>query len=108
MVSGFSIESEDQPLPTYRAVLLTNGTKPPRADSDSRLRAHASTRDGAQGQNSAFNGEDGTIVLHGELANGTAIESRDGSDVVLKNVFVRGAKTRSIPSASDRSWEEEH
>ena len=86
VLSGFSIESEEQPLGTYRAVLLINGTNPPREDSDSDGgRLGASTRSGAQGQNSAFNGEDGWIVLHGGLANGTAIESRDGSDVVLKS-----------------------
>jgi hypothetical protein len=87
VLSGFSIESEEQPLGTYRAVLLINGTEPPRReDSDSDGgRLSASTRSGTQGQNSAFNGEDGLIVLHGGLANGTAIESRDGSDVVLKS-----------------------
>ena len=86
VLSGFSIESEEQPLGTYRAVLLINGTNPPREGSDSDGgRLGASTRSGAQGQNSAFNGEDGWIVLHGGLANGTAIESRDGSDVVLKS-----------------------
>ena len=99
VVSGFSIESEDPPLPTYRAVLLVNGSKPPPGLAKSVQGSHsvatrvgASTRDGAQGQNSAFNGEDGTILLHGELENGTAIESHDGSDVVLKNVYIRGAK----------------
>jgi hypothetical protein len=65
----------------------------------------SSTRNGAQGQNSAFNGEDGLIVLHSsDLANSTAIESRDGSDVVLKNVYVRGARTLIYGRPAAWTW----
>ena len=51
-------------------------------------------------KDNAFNGEDGTIVLYG-ASGGVAIESVGGSDVVLKNVFVSGAKTIV---ACARSW----
>eukprot|EP01047_Picozoa_sp_COSAG01_P041366 COSAG01_NODE_3544_length_5952_cov_291.756193_4_plen_135_part_00 len=66
----------------------------------------ASTRSGAQGQNSAFNGEDGLIVLHSSdpAKNSTAIESRDGSDVVLKNVYVRGARTLIYGRPAAWTW----
>ena len=71
--SGFRIESAATPAPGYRAVWLRNGTA---------------------GKDSAFNGEDGVIVLHGSGASvaqgSTAIETL-GSDVALKNVFVMGA-----------------
>jgi hypothetical protein len=70
VLSGFSIESPPTPSSEYRAVLLANRT----ASKDN-----------------AFNGEDGTIVLHGGGAS-VAIES-EGSDVVLKNVFFLGAAT---------------
>ena len=54
VISGFSIQSKARPLPSYRAVMLVNGTNPPREDSDSSSRLGASMRSGAQGQNSAL------------------------------------------------------
>ena len=104
VISGFSIESEAEPLPTYRAVLLVNGTLVPRDNSGNRLQLGGSTRNGAQGQNSAFNGEDGRILLHGALENSTAIESRDGSDVVLKNVYIHGARTLIFGRPATWTW----
>jgi hypothetical protein len=115
VISGFSIESEAQPLPTYRAVLLVNGTQPPRGSGGRRRQQQQQQQQqqvgvsmsegmGAQGQNSAFNGEDGRILLHGALKNGTAVESRDGSDIVLKNVYVYGARTLIFGRPATWTW----
>ena len=84
VVSGFHIEGPVQHPTTgdraaYRAVLLRNRT----GDLAGRS---------SGGGNNAFNGEDGAIVMHG-TSGGTAVESTGGADVILKNVYVSGAKT---------------
>lgn len=74
MAGGFTIEGPDHPLigqtVKYRAVLLRNPSL---------------------AKDNAFNGEDGSIHLHG-ASGGTAIETM-GADVVLKNVYFSGVKT---------------
>jgi hypothetical protein len=81
VVSGFSIESVRHPAISdterYRAVLLRNT---------------------AASKDHSFDGEDGVITLYG-ASGGTAIETH-GGDVVLKNVFVAGAKTIVVNRAS--------
>ena len=83
VVSGFHIEGVQHPTTgdttAYRAVLLRNRT----GDV-------AGRRSG--GGDNAFNGEDGAIVMH-DTSGGTAVESIGGADVILKNVYVSGAKT---------------
>ena len=75
VISGFTIQGPSRPsaeqATTYRAVLLRNSSAI---------------------QDNSFNGEDGSIILHGPSGGGTAIETM-GGDVVLRNVFVRGAET---------------
>lgn len=75
VISGFSIQGplhlSSQLTKAYRAILLRNP---------------------AAAKNNALNAEDGVISLRTSSEGGTAIETQ-GGDVVLKNVFVSGAKT---------------
>eukprot|EP00041_Stephanoeca_diplocostata_P028628 m.823932 g.823932 ORF g.823932 m.823932 type:complete len:499 (-) comp23405_c0_seq20:1052-2548(-) len=71
VVSGFRIESSLQPSDSYRAVHLIN------------VDAY---------KDNSFSGEDGSIWIHGDkMAPGAVAIDSAGGDVVLKNVFVKGA-----------------
>lgn len=75
VISGFTVQGplhlSPQLTRAYRAMLLRNPVAT---------------------KNNALNAEDGVISLHASSEGGTAIETQ-GGDVVLKNVFVSGAKT---------------
>ncbi len=85
VISGFSIQGplhlSSHLTKAYRAMLLRNPVA---------------------AKNNALNAEDGVISLHPSSEGGTAIETQ-GGDVVLKNVFVSGAKTIAMCAKTELS-----